>query len=248
MHPFRFDRDKAERSIHDPDGALWPVNAYSDADELNGLVDDALTGGVIVRRSSSSFFAIYPMSLSEPDPQVAVNLGPGPALLGHPMKLRDEEGESPVEFTLRLLEELVDEANGLAAAVENHSRTAAQEAEGELTLLCPRCCSEDVAPNKGETSLECSNCGAPFARDEALVSVADAEAHAESPASCACSDVRGCPRCLDRAERLIGALVRDDYGREWRVTETDEKGGFPTVCGQPFWARLEDVEVLHEAA
>jgi len=70
---------------------------------------------------------------------------------------------------------------------------------------------------------------------------------AEGQAACTCDAMRGCPRCFARAERLVGALVRDDYGREWGVTEADQKDGFPTVGGERFWARLEDVEVLDEA-
>jgi hypothetical protein len=116
MQPFNFKRAEAKRSLTDPDGALGPVNAYSDADELNGLVDDALFGGIIEREPPGSHFAIYPMSLSEPDPQVAVSLGSGPALLGRPVKLREREGESPLEFTLRLLEDLTAEANELAGS------------------------------------------------------------------------------------------------------------------------------------
>jgi hypothetical protein len=39
MQLFRFDRARARESIEDPDGAVWPVNVHSDADELNGLVN-----------------------------------------------------------------------------------------------------------------------------------------------------------------------------------------------------------------
>ncbi len=115
MELFHFDRAAALKQITDPEGALWPVNAFSDADELNALADDALTSGVVARRRPAAHFAIYPMSLSEPEPILAVNPGPGPALLGYSLKLREREGESPVEFTVRLLEEITGEANALAA-------------------------------------------------------------------------------------------------------------------------------------
>jgi hypothetical protein len=91
------------------------VNAFSDADVLNAIADDALTSGVIACERLNAHFAVYPMSLSEPDPVLAVNLGVGPALLGFSLKLREHEGESPVDFTLRLLEEMTAEANALAA-------------------------------------------------------------------------------------------------------------------------------------
>lgn len=99
MQLFRFDREEALKSITDPDGAPWPVNVYSAADELNALVDDALTGGIVPRERPGAHFAIYPMSLSEPHPILTVDLGAGPALLGQPLKLCERDGESPVGFT-----------------------------------------------------------------------------------------------------------------------------------------------------
>jgi hypothetical protein len=56
---------------------------------------------------------IYPMSIAEPDPLLAVDCGVGPTLLGHELRLRERAGESPLEFTLRLLEEITAEANCL---------------------------------------------------------------------------------------------------------------------------------------
>ncbi len=172
MKPFTFDRVKAERSITDPDGALWPVNAYSDADELNNLVDDALTSEAIAREDPGAFFAIYPMSLSEPDPQVAVSLGPGPALLGNPLKLREQDGEGPVDFTLRLLDELTAEANELATGP---SSSPACEAPTNLNLRCRDCCSEEAALTDRGTRMECGNCGAFFHREQALVTIGEVE-------------------------------------------------------------------------
>jgi hypothetical protein len=58
MELFRFDRAKAAKSIEDPDGALWPVNAFSDADELNALMEAARN------RSSSSPRGLGPTSTS----------------------------------------------------------------------------------------------------------------------------------------------------------------------------------------
>jgi hypothetical protein len=137
MELFHFDRARALASITDPDGALWPVNAYSDADELNALADDALTAQIVTREDAGAHFAIYPMSLSEPDPIVSVNPGTGPALLGYSIKLRQHEGEDPVSFTLRLLGDMVAEANRLIRA---HCPDDAQldrpreiEAEAEAT-------------------------------------------------------------------------------------------------------------------
>lgn len=99
-----------------PDGALPPVNAFSNADELNGLLSAALAAGAIARDGTRACLYFYPMSPSEPEPLLAVDCGEDPALLGHPLKLRECDGESPVDFTLRLLEDITSEANALAQA------------------------------------------------------------------------------------------------------------------------------------
>lgn len=122
---FKFDRARALQSITDTDGALWPVNAYSDADELNDLAVTAQEAEIVTCveptqivtcAAPAAHFDIYPKSVVEADPIVAVTLGKGPALLGRPRKLRERESEDPVSFTLRLLEEMVAEANRLVAA------------------------------------------------------------------------------------------------------------------------------------
>ena len=101
------------RSIVDPDGAIWPVNSFTDADELNGLFEAAVHGGIIASRDPSALIHIYPLSISEPEPILAVIRSSGPSLLGYSLKLRERDGESPLEFTLRLLEETTIEANVL---------------------------------------------------------------------------------------------------------------------------------------
>ena len=95
QQPFTFDRASAERSLADPDGALWPVNAYSDADELDSLVQAALDSGALARPNRRAHLYIYPLSLSEPDPVLVYDPGHGRAFLGHALKLLDREGESP---------------------------------------------------------------------------------------------------------------------------------------------------------
>lgn len=246
MPPFKFDRAAAERSIRDPDGALWPVNAYSDADELDSLLQAALDSGAIARAGRRARLYVYPLSLSEPDPVPVYDPGHGRAYLGHSLKPREREGEDPVAFTLRLLEDVAAEASALASDRPPSPPAAETASPASMSLRCPDCGSEDAAPIDRDRRLECGNCGAAFAREQALVTLADAEAHAEQHAACTCDAVRSCPHCFARAEQLVGALVRDEHGREWEVTEADEKDGSPTVCGKRFWARLEDVEVLHE--
>jgi len=112
------------------------------------------------------------MSLSEPDPQVTVSLGPGPALLGNPLKLRERDGESPVAFTLRLLDEVTAEANELAA---DPPPSPACEVPADLNLRRPDCCSEEAALTARGTRIECGNCGAFFRREQALVRLGEVE-------------------------------------------------------------------------
>ena len=87
-------------------GAIAPVNPYSDADELNGLLDSALAAGIIAvtmpgpAESPSARLYVYPMSLSDPEPTLAVDTGGGPTLLGPPLLLREEEGEDPSSYVV----------------------------------------------------------------------------------------------------------------------------------------------------
>lgn len=109
---FRFDRERAAADLSGPEETLWPVNAYSDADELNQLLEAAQAAGLVSSGPPGHLF-VYPLSVCEPDPLLAASLANGPTLLGHGLKLREREGEDPIAFTLRLLEDLVAEANGL---------------------------------------------------------------------------------------------------------------------------------------
>jgi hypothetical protein len=235
MQSFSFDRAGAARSITDPDGAIWPVNAYSDADELNTLLEAALVSGLIARHRRRGHIYVYPLSIAEPEPLLAVDPGHGPTLLGHALKLAERDGESPVEFTLRLLEEATDEANRLA--------------QGGPTRLDPRAGSGDEPdPGMRLSRFAEVRVDRPEQLEELVRLAADAEiglAVFEEP-PCTCDEVRGCPQCFDRAEQLIGATVRDSQGRVWRVTEVGEKDGFPTIGGERYWDRPDDVEVLRE--
>lgn len=113
MMPFRFDAAYARRAIVDPDGAIWPVNSFSDADELNSLMEAAVDARVIASGEVGAYIHIYPLSICEPDPVLAVSRVRGPSLLGYSLKLREWDGETPLEFTLRLLEEVAGAASAL---------------------------------------------------------------------------------------------------------------------------------------
>ncbi len=176
MEQFRFDPAAAKASIRDPDGALWSVNAHTDADELNRVVAAAFTCGAITRRYPRAHIYVCPYSIRDPEPLLAVDLGCGPALVGRVPSVYGQN-ESAVKFTVLLLREMTAEANWLASADPDGRALAATAA-------------------------------------------------------------------FDRADALVGAIVRDRWGREWQVREVGEKHGFPTLCGEDYWARLEQVEIL----
>ncbi len=52
-----------------------------------------------------------------------------------------------------------------------------------MRLLCPECCSEEVGPHPGPgiTRLRCANCGAAFEREDAHVTLAEAESRLPDP-------------------------------------------------------------------
>lgn len=120
--PFRLDRGRAARELIDPDGDLWPINPYSDADELNLLAEAAQATGVLAAECPRARLYVYPMSLAEPEPILAVNLGCGPTLLGHAVQLCRAGPAGPVEYTLRFLTDLCAGANLLAASCQAAGR------------------------------------------------------------------------------------------------------------------------------
>jgi hypothetical protein len=107
---FSFDRERTAADLKGPENALWPVNAYSDADELNQLLEAAQSAGLITARRKARLF-VYPLSICEPDPLLAIVVSGGPSLLSRELPLSDRDGEDPIAFTLRLLAEVVDRAN-----------------------------------------------------------------------------------------------------------------------------------------
>ncbi len=111
---FVLDRCRAAAGLADPEGVISVVSPYSDADELNTLVDDALFAGAIRRARAEVCLSVYPMSLADPEPVLAVSSSNGPTLLGFSLKLRQRDDEDPVDFTVRVLTEIVDQANALA--------------------------------------------------------------------------------------------------------------------------------------
>jgi hypothetical protein len=112
---FRLDRERAVADLRGAENDLWPVNAYSDADELNGLLEAAQSAGLLSASTTGAYLYIYPLSIADPDPVLVVSPAAGPTFLDFELKLRGKEGEDPIAFTLRLLEGIVADANALAA-------------------------------------------------------------------------------------------------------------------------------------
>jgi hypothetical protein len=112
---FELDAERARAELRDPDGAIQVVDPYSDADELHRLLDDAQEKEIIRARREGAAVLVYPLPVGEPGPLLAVAPGGGPTLLGFEQKLRQDDDEGPVAFTVRVLGEMVAEANSLAA-------------------------------------------------------------------------------------------------------------------------------------
>jgi hypothetical protein len=110
---FEFARHPAEADLRNNQDALWPVNAYSDADELRALLEAAQGTGLIVASLPGATLSVRPSSISRPLPLLTVGLGGDRTVLGSELRLDEHDDEDPIAFTLRLLEEAVIGANRL---------------------------------------------------------------------------------------------------------------------------------------
>jgi hypothetical protein len=120
-HEFSLDRERAAADLRGPEDALWPVNAYSDADELNDLLEAAQNSGLITARRAARLY-VYPLSIRERDPLLALSPSVGPIVLGREVRLDQDEEEDPITFTLRLLDHAVERGNALLAEALADSR------------------------------------------------------------------------------------------------------------------------------
>jgi hypothetical protein len=115
--------------LNDPEGAIKPITPFSDADELNGLFEAALGAEVIPSEFESAYIAIYPMSITNPQPLPAVEIGGGVVLIGSAMNLKQDRGEDPISFTLRVMAETLGKANELSASFGQAERRLDRIAE-----------------------------------------------------------------------------------------------------------------------
>ncbi len=101
--------------LNDPEGVINPITPFSDADELHGLFESALGAELITCEVESAYISIYPMSISNPQPLPAVEIGGGIVLIGAALNLEQGDGEDPIAYTLRIIAETLDKANELSA-------------------------------------------------------------------------------------------------------------------------------------
>jgi hypothetical protein len=62
---------------------------------------------------------------------------------------------------------------------------------------------------------------------------------------CTCDDEGACGFCFAEAREHIGSRVRDTMnGNDFVVTDVSEKDDWPTLQGEHYWGRVEDIEVV----
>jgi hypothetical protein len=115
-HPvFSLRRKPAADALNDPEGIIRPATPFSDADELHSLFESALGAEIITCELKSTCISIYPMSIVNPQPLPAVEIGGGVVLVGSAMNLGQDEAEDPISYTLRIMAETIGTANELSA-------------------------------------------------------------------------------------------------------------------------------------
>jgi hypothetical protein len=104
---------RAAIALHRRDGAIATASPHSDVEELNLLLYRAQRARIISSERERAWLYVYSRSRGKPEPLLGVDPGEGPILFGPPLKLRQGGGEDPISFTMRILEELTEQANGL---------------------------------------------------------------------------------------------------------------------------------------
>ena len=129
-HPlFGFDGDEAAVVLNDPEGVIKPITPFSDADELHGLFESALGAEIISCEFESAYISVYPMSIVNPQPLPAVEIGGGVVLIGSAMSLEQDQGEDLIAYTLRVMAETLGKVNELSASFGQAERRLDRIAE-----------------------------------------------------------------------------------------------------------------------
>jgi hypothetical protein len=124
--PFILDEKKLRAALHEEERddsiiAFDPMEIS--ADEIHQVVDDCLSAGIIERPSHHASLAIYPLSMSDPEPILAVDPGfGGPLLLGGSVEFRIGDVADDVDATSTVLANLVDQANRIVAEAAHSYR------------------------------------------------------------------------------------------------------------------------------
>jgi hypothetical protein len=110
---FHLHRNRAQIELRACDGSLRVLGPFSDAEELNQILEVAASLRVIeVRRRGAALHA-YLFPGDEPHPVLGIDPGVGPELVGPELALAPEDGEDPISYTVRWLGRMVDTANDL---------------------------------------------------------------------------------------------------------------------------------------
>lgn len=129
-HPlFGLDWSAAAKALSDPEGVIKPITPFSEADELHGLFESALGVEIIICEFESAYISVYPMSIANPQPLPAVEIGGGVVLVGSAMNLEQDRGEDPIAYTLRIMAETLSRANELSASFGQAERRLDRIAE-----------------------------------------------------------------------------------------------------------------------
>lgn len=129
MTMFKLNEEKlraafvASKEGNEPEGYGWvaPFDPISiDADGLHRIVDDCLERDIIEKDDPQAMIAIYPLSISEPEPLLSVNPGGGPMLLGGQAvhRVSEAQASTPEDHSVIALRALVEDANALYAEFE----------------------------------------------------------------------------------------------------------------------------------
>jgi hypothetical protein len=115
--------------LNNPEGAIRPITPFSDADELHGLFESALSAEIISCEFESAYISVYPMAIANSQPLPAVEIGGGVVLIGSAMSLKQDRGEDPISYTLRIIAETLGKANELSASFGQAERRLGRIAE-----------------------------------------------------------------------------------------------------------------------
>ncbi len=111
MGDFAFDYNRALVALDGPDGSLTAVNALADTDQLRSLIASAEDVGAITQLDEGWAISIDALATPAPRSIVGVSKRGSKSPASLVLELKQEEGEDDRDFTLRLIKEVVADAN-----------------------------------------------------------------------------------------------------------------------------------------